>query len=293
MKFVKYILFLGFLALLSCDFNSEEEQELISIKTNLGTMRFILFDQTPKHKANFIKLVNDGFYNGTLFHHVTDNFTIRGGDPSSKNAPKGIRLGAGGMPYKIPAEIIPELFHQKGALVAMRDNDKVNPEKQSNGSQFYIVEGRKWSELELKMMRVDFKKIRGYYLNFLKDEGNENLKQQFSALEAKSDSRAIMELLTSYRDTLEQIYNSKLGGEQINKAHKDVYMKEGGFPSLDGEYTVFGMLVDGFDVLDKISAKPTDKFKRPVEDVSMQVSLKRLPKSKITKLYGYKFEDLD
>jgi cyclophilin family peptidyl-prolyl cis-trans isomerase len=292
MKFLKYTLLLGFLALLSCNSILEEKTELITLKTNLGTMRFLLFDETPKHKANFIKLTNEGFYKGTLFHRVVDDFMIQGGNPTSKNSPKGSRIGAGGTSYKIPAEIVPKLLHRKGALAAIRDNDSVNPQKESNGSQFYIIEGKKWSELELKMMRVDFKKIRGYFLNFMRREGNETLKQKFTDLEAQNDKRAVMELLTSYRDTLEQAYNSELGGEEISQAHKEIYMKEGGFPSLDGSYTVFGMLVDGFDVLEKISVSPTDTYKRPLDDVILEeVSLEHLPKSKITELYGYKFEN--
>lgn len=290
MKFIKYSLLFLLFSLSSCDFITGEKEDLITIKTSLGEMRFILFDQTPKHKANFIKLAKEGSLNSTLFHRVMKDFMIQGGDPNSKNAKKGARLGGGGVEYKIPAEFVPELFHRKGALSAARETDKVNPEKQSNGSQFFIVKGKTWTEIELKMMRIDFLRIQGYFMNFARKEENAAIKQKYDALQGQSQNRAMMEMIASYKDTLEQIYKIQLAGEEISQAHKEVYMKEGGFPSLDENYTVFGMLVDGFDVLDKISLISVDEFARPVEDISMEVSWESLPKSEITKLYGYKFD---
>lgn len=122
---------------------------LITINTNKGDIHLILFDQTPLHKANFLKLVEQKFYDDLLFHRVIDGFMIQGGDPNSKNAEKGQMLGSGDIGYKIPAEIVPELFHQKGALAAARDG---NPKKESSGCQFYIVQGKVWKEQELSNM---------------------------------------------------------------------------------------------------------------------------------------------
>jgi cyclophilin family peptidyl-prolyl cis-trans isomerase len=120
---------------------------LVTIKTNQGTMHAVLFDETPKHKANFIKLAQEKFYDGLLFHRIIEDFMIQGGDPNSKNATADTPLGNGDNGYKIPAEFSPKLFHQKGALAAARDN---NPAKESSGCQFYIVEGRKWSKFDLE-----------------------------------------------------------------------------------------------------------------------------------------------
>lgn len=294
MKTLKFILFLSLFALLSCTSTvpqegkklSAKKEYLITLKTSFGDIRLVLFDQTPKHKANFVKLVRDGFYNGTLFHRVMNDFMIQGGDPDSKNAIKGARLGNGGTDYKIPAEFVPELFHRKGALAAARESDNVNPKKESNGSQFYIVKGKKWNENELT---TDLRKLAGFFTNYIKKEENAALRQKYSDLQMQNDRKSLENLLFSYKDTLEKIYEVKLG-EDMSQEKKDVYTSEGGYPSLDGNYTVFGMVIDGLDVLDKISAVKTDKFARPDEDIIMEMTLEILSKKKITKLYDYQFE---
>jgi cyclophilin family peptidyl-prolyl cis-trans isomerase len=126
---------------------TKKKDYLVTLQTDQGTLRLILHDQTPLHKANFLKLAKEGFYDGLLFHRVIDDFMIQGGDPNSKAAQPGVALGSGGVDYKIPAEFSPELFHRKGALAAARDN---NPEKASSGCQFYIVDGRVWNEADLR-----------------------------------------------------------------------------------------------------------------------------------------------
>ena len=297
MKLVKTILFLSLFSFLSCTSTipqegkklSPKKEYLITLKTSFGDMRLVLFDQTPKHKANFVKLVQDGFFNGTLFHRVMNDFMIQGGDPSSKNAQKGARLGNGGPDYKIPAEFVPELFHKKGVLAAARENDQVNPQKESNGSQFYIVKGKKWTEKELNMATVDWQKLGGFFMKFAKQEVNAELQQKYTTLQAQNNREGMMDLMLTYKDTLEQIHEVKLGKE-MSEDRKQVYMNEGGYPSLDENYTVFGMVIDGLDVLDKISAVKTDQFARPEEDVIMEMTLEVLSKKKITKLYGYEFE---
>ncbi|TLU98748.1 peptidylprolyl isomerase [Dyadobacter luticola] len=208
-----------------------KKDEVVTIKTDLGTMRFILFDETPKHKANFLKLADEKFYDGTLFHRVIDDFMIQGGDPTSKNAKPGDRVGNGENGYKIPAEISPKLYHQKGALAAARDN---NPAKESSGCQFYIVEGRKWSKNEL----------------------------------AKQEARA---------------------ARKLTEDQKKVYETIGGTPHLDGSYTVFGQLIDGMEVIDKINSVEKDAKDRPEKNVPMKVSVKKMKKKKITKKYGWNY----
>ncbi|SKB98013.1 peptidylprolyl isomerase [Dyadobacter psychrophilus] len=211
---------------------SSKKDEVVTIKTDMGTIRVILFDETPKHKANFLKLTKDKFYDGLLFHRVIDDFMIQGGDPNSRNAKPDDMLGKGDNGYKIPAEFSPKLFHQKGALAAARDN---NPAKESSGCQFYIVQGRKWSKNDLN----------------------------------KQAARAARKLTDSQRKVYEEI---------------------GGTPHLDGSYTVFGQVIDGMEVIDKIGAVEKDERDRPEKDVSMKMSVKKMKKKKITKKYGWQYE---
>ncbi|GHB57143.1 peptidylprolyl isomerase [Persicitalea jodogahamensis] len=212
---------------------------LITLTTEAGAMQIILFDKTPLHKANFLKLAEENFYDGLLFHRVIENFMIQGGDPNSRNAAEGVALGNGSVGYRIPAEFRPDLFHQKGAIAAARDN---NPEKESSGCQFYIVQGR-------RLMGDDLEK------------------QLARAPRESSDPR------------------------QATEAQKEVYRTIGGSPHLDGNYTVFGQVIDGLAVIDSIAARPRDARDRPLKDVTMQVSVKKMRKKKITKKYGYRFDD--
>ena len=188
----------------------------VEIETSLGKMTAILYDQTPLHRDNFLKLVGQGFYDSLLFHRVINNFMIQGGDPNSRGAKPGQQLGNGGPGYTVPAEFNPSLVHTKGALAAARMSDAVNPTKSSSGSQFYIVHGRPVDER-----------------------------------------------------TLNQMESSK--GIHYSKEVKDKYARLGGTPFLDMEYTVFGEIISGFEVLDAIAATPTNPGDRPKEDVKMKI----------------------
>ncbi|WP_044199999.1 peptidylprolyl isomerase [Dyadobacter tibetensis] len=209
------------------------KDELITLETSQGTMRLILFEETPKHRANFLKLVEDKFYDGLLFHRVIDDFMIQGGDPDSRGAEAGKLLGRGDNGYKIPAEFSPNLFHQKGALAAARDN---NPKKESSGCQFYLVQGHKWSAGDLD-------------------------KQQARAARKFTDNQ------------------------------RKIYQEIGGTPHLDGSYTVFGQVIDGLAVIDKISSQTRDSRDRPETDITMKISAKKMNKKKISRKYGYKYDD--
>ncbi|WP_373511240.1 peptidylprolyl isomerase [Persicitalea sp.] len=214
------------------------KDHLITLSTEAGTMHLILFDETPLHKANFLKLAKNGFYDGLLFHRVIENFMIQGGDPNSKNAEPGVALGNGSVDYKIPAEFRPDLFHRKGAVAAARDG---NPKKESSGCQFYIVQGRP---------------MRG-----------EDLEKQ-----------------------LARNLGDGTRPRQPTEAQKEVYQTLGGTPHLDGNYTVFGQVIDGLAVIDSIATRLRDDRDRPLKDVAMQVSVKKMRKKKITRKYGYQFE---
>ncbi|WP_300599435.1 peptidylprolyl isomerase [Niabella sp.] len=196
---------------------SADYKKDVLLHTNYGDMVLRLNDETPLHRDNFIKLVKSRYYKDLLFHRVIQHFMIQSGDPDSRKAPGGKPLGEGGPGYTIPAEFRAGLFHQKGALAAAREGDDVNPQKASSGSQFYIVQGKIWTNSGL--------------------------------------------------DTLEK---TRLKGRTIPAACREVYTTIGGTPHLDQNYTVFGQLIKGFDVLDKIAAVPTSKGKdrdRPIRDV--------------------------
>lgn len=186
---------------------------LVEIETTLGTMKVVLYDATPQHRDNFLKLAEEGFYDDLLFHRVINGFMIQGGDPESRNAKANKRLGSGGPGYQVPAEFVDTLAHIKGALAAARTN---NPQKKSSGSQFYIVQGRKLSDSQLDMM------------------------------EAQKDIRYTPE-------------------------QREIYTTQGGTPQLDQEYTVFGQVIEGLDVLDKIATTATAPGDRPKMDIKMKI----------------------
>ncbi len=196
----------------------EQPEQLVKISTEYGDMVVKLYNGTPLHRDNFIKLVKGNYYDSLLFHRVIKDFMIQGGDPDSKGAAPGQMLGNGGPGYTIPAEFNKEYFHKKGVLAAAREGDNVNPDKASSGSQFYIVQGRKWKNMEL--------------------------------------------------NTMEQQVGHTIPWEQ-----KEVYMSIGGTPHLDRNYTVFGEVITGMEVIDKIAALKTDQMARPVEDIKMSITL--------------------
>ena len=187
----------------------------VVITTKFGDIKLKLYDETPLHKANFIKIIKDGVLDGTLFHRIIPEFMIQGGDPDSKTAQPGQHLGMGGLPYKVPAELTKNLIHKKGALAAARDG---NPQKASSSTQFYIVAGKKYTEAEIQMLA----------------------------------SRT---------------------GNSYTDEQKKIYMEQGGTPMLDMNYTVFGEVVEGLDIIDKIVSQPRDGSDRPNEDVKMTVKI--------------------
>ena len=197
----------------------------------------MLYNQTPKHRDNFLKLSKEGFYNGTLFHRVIKEFMIQGGDPDSKTAKPGQELGKGDLKYRIESEFRDSLFHKKGVLAAARDN---NPPKESSASQFYIVQGKKWTDL-----------------------------------------------------TLDDVQLKRMNGRIIPESQRRVYKELGGSPHLDQNYTVFGEVVSGIEMIDAIATLKTSTSDRPVEDVSMMISvLKKGEARKIEKKLNLKHNTL-
>lgn len=244
----------------------------IEVATTAGNFTVLLYGDTPKHRDNFLKLVKEGYYNGTLFHRVIKDFMIQAGDPDSRNAAPGQRLGAGGPDYKIDAEIVyPKHFHKRGALAAARQGDQVNPMKKSSGSQFYVVTGRKVSEGELSQLETNLK--------------NKHMQQIFNNLAlAHRDSIIAMQQrgdragLQALQDSLikqTEAEAAKTPAPALTPEMRTAYTTVGGAPHLDGDYTVFGEVVSGLDVIERIENAHTDAGDRPTEDVRI-ISMKVL-----------------
>lgn len=212
---------------------AKPKHDFVKIKTSKGECIIMLYNQTPKHRDNFLKLSKEGFYNGTLFHRVIKEFMIQGGDPDSKTAKPGQTLGEGDLKYRVEAEFRDSLFHKKGVLAAARDN---NPQKESSASQFYIVQGKKWTDA-----------------------------------------------------TLDDVQMKRMNGRIIPESQRRVYKELGGTPHLDQNYTVYGEVVSGIEMIDAIAELKTGSSDRPVEDVSMMVSvLKKGEARKIEKKLNLK-----
>lgn len=243
-----------------------EKETVLKIETSMGDIKVKLYNETPKHRDNFIKLAKDGTYNGTLFHRVIKDFMVQAGDPESKNAPKGKMLGSGDVGYTVPAEFVyPKYFHKKGALSAARQGDEVNPKKESSGCQFYIVTGKVFNDSTL--------------LNMEQQKNQNKVTEAFNAL-AQKHMKEIYKMrkandqdgLYALQDTLfiqAEAEAAKQPDFHFTPEQIKAYTTVGGTPHLDGEYTVFGEVVEGMDIVDKIQRVKTDRSDRPEEDVKI------------------------
>lgn len=239
----------------------EIEGPVVELKTTLGDVIVKLYNDTPLHRDNFLKLVKEGYYDGLLFHRVIKNFMVQTGDPDSRNAVPGQRLGAGSPDYTIEAEIdYPRHYHKYGALAAARTGDQVNPERRSSGSQFYIVTGNKYSPEQLAAMgsQATFQKRQAYF-NELTRKDAEKIQ---AMMEAKDE-----EGLEKLRQELIKKVETEIPDEQLSPQIASDYTTIGGAPHLDGQYTVFGEVLKGMDVVEKIQNVETDRNDRPMEDV--------------------------
>ena len=239
----------------------------VKIQTMLGDIIVRLYDETPIHRDNFVKLVKEGYYDGTLFHRVIKDFMIQGGDPDSKGAPAGKMLGVGGPDYTLEAEIKEGLFHKRGALAAARQGDEVNPERRSSGSQFYIVWGQVYSESQLRQ--------------FSKQLKMQQVQSVFRQL-ASSHRAEIMQMRRDKNRAALQELQDKLAAEAerqaadyagLTEAQTKIYSTVGGTPHLDGQYTVFGEVEQGLDVVEMIQATATGRGDRPVDDIEMRITI--------------------
>lgn len=238
----------------------------ILIETEFGNMTLVLYDETPEHRDNFLKLIEMGFFKDLLFHRVIQSFMIQGGDPNSRNAQPGTALGSGGPDYTIPAEIHPQFFHKKGALAAARLGDNVNPEKRSSGSQFYIVQGTVLNDQQLieNENRINNMRLQGLFSQFLEEEKNKAY---------ENDEVINMDVLNKIAEERAMTAFSELPKYTFPEEHREAYKAIGGTPHLDGSYTVFGELTEGLDVLDKIASQPTNQTNRPIKDIRMNIKI--------------------
>ena len=242
----------------------------VLIKTTEGDIKVRLYDETPQHRDNFLKLAKEGYFDGTLFHRVIKDFMIQGGDPDSKGAPKGKMLGTGGPDYTIPAEFVyPQLFHKRGALSAARLGDEVNPERESSGSQFYIVWGKTYKQNELKQIEKQLgMQMEQNIFNQLAKEHHDKIMN----FRRNRDREGLMKLQDELVDETKKRCKEQ-GYPKFTEEQQKAYTEVGGTPFLDNQYTVFGEVEEGLDVVEKIQNCETLRGDRPKEDVSMQVSV--------------------
>ncbi|KOF02488.1 hypothetical protein OB69_11985 [Roseivirga seohaensis subsp. aquiponti] len=289
----KTFLNLAFLVSFSLFFSAcnTEMDEIVVISTPYGDMTAVLYDDTPLHKANFLSLAKEGKYDSVIFHRVIENFMIQTGDLSTGTQEKDAN-------YRIDAEFLPEKYiHVKGALAAARMGDNVNPQKQSSGSQFYIVDGEVYDQasLQTRADRREYLKLNGLFDRMRKmDKYIElNEKYNYHVNKYQEDTtydfqQAQRELVFNSKDLIEEEFGPQVD-PGFTTQQVEAYTTVGGAPHLDGEYTVFGQVVEGLDVIDKIAAVETNRRDKPTEDIRMTIAVIEMSKKEITKKYGIEY----
>lgn len=278
-----------FLLILLSSCGQSKKDYVLTIKTKYGDMTAILYDETPLHKANFVKLAKEKYFDSMLFHRVIQGFMIQGGDPDSKKAQPGQQLGQGGPGYTIAAEFNPKFYHEKGALSAARLSDQANPKQESSGSQFYIVQGSVVRQEELESLKLDQQKLMAGLNQMFQSKQYPTLFDSLNQIYSAGDMQAYQIHLFALAPRVEKATGLKITRE-LNQTAMNTYTTVGGAPHLDGQYTVFGKVIKGLDVIDKIAVVQTNS-ERPAEDIRMTVTVQEMSKSKIEKEFGYKFSN--
>lgn len=240
-----------------------QKDVIVEMNTTMGPVKILLYGDTPKHLNNFVKLVNEGYYDGVLFHRVINDFMVQTGDPNSKNAAKGEMLGMGDPSYRIEAEFVyPKHFHKRGALAAAREGDATNPNRESSGSQFYIVTGKTYTPGQLDQMerRLQLEQQKEIFGRLAKENRDSIMNMRRNR--DQEGLAALQEKLIQESDSIMRQNPAKLTDEQ-----RSAYSTVGGTPHLDGTYTVFGEVLEGMDVVDAIQKVETDRNDRPLEDI--------------------------
>ena len=275
-KIIPVILFL--FLLISCGDNKDY---LVTIHTSMGDMKMILYDETPIHKKNFIELAKAGKYDSTEWHRVIENFMIQGGDVYGKQGEKEPDN------ERLPPELDTDFLHTKGALAAARQGDNVNPEKMSSGSQFYIIDGKVFTEEELT---TDQYALNRGISELLNKPGYDTLRTKFLKLQESGAFVEMNQLAMQYIDLVEKELDVTLKKE-IDPERLEAYTTIGGAPHLDNEYTIFGRVVEGLEVIDKIAAVETDQYDKPVKPIYLTMEVEMVPKNQIEKKYGYSYPE--
>lgn len=280
---MRHIVIVALLVLLSLSLFScaSEKDYLIKIETRHGDMYAVLFDETPKHKQNFIELAKAGRYDSTEFHRIIENFMIQGGDVFGKEQLPEEEW------YTIPAEIKPGLIHKKGNIAAARQGNNVNPERRSSGTQFYIVDGKKYTQTELV---TDMKLLSETFFKYIQLSSNAEIKKKYTELYEAKEFDALNEMMLAEKENLESFFRVNLE-KPMTPQQIEAYTTVGGTPHLDNEYTVFGQVIKGVEVMELIAKEETGARDKPIHPVYMKVSVEHLPKSTITKQYGFQYTD--
>lgn len=243
------------------DMQPQGKETIVDLTTTMGPIKIKLYDDTPQHRDNFIKLVKEGFYDGVLFHRVIDGFMVQTGDPNSKEAQPGQRLGDGDPGYTLPAEIVyPKHYHKYGAIAAARTGDNVNPERRSSSSQFYIVTGRKATATQMGHMAEQA--VMGERQKLFNELSRQHM-DSIRAMYDRQDREGVEKLRRELIDTVEKQIPARPLPEQMAQD----YMNLGGTPHLDNQYTVFGEVISGMETVEKIQKAETDGSDRPKEDI--------------------------
>jgi cyclophilin family peptidyl-prolyl cis-trans isomerase len=248
----------------------KDKRRLVLIKTEFGDMKVALYNETPKHRDNFIKLVKGDYYNGLTFHRIIKEFMIQGGDPDSRNAKPGKELGNGDPGYTLDNEINSKLLHKKGALAAARQGDQINPDRRSSGSQFYIVQGAVIQPKDIPAFEEkETQRLMQTYMRQLAETNKDSLR----IYQLSGNQIAFANLMNRLQS--EVLAKVEKAPFKFTEEQKQVYTTIGGTPHLDGNYTVFGEVIEGLSVIDSIAAQPVDSNDRPLKDLKMEIKLVR------------------
>ncbi len=248
----------------ACNSYKNNKEPLVNIKTSMGMIKVKLYNETPLHRDNFLKLVKSKFYDGLTFHRVINHFMIQSGDPATRQNPKGLSENPDLAEYTVPAEFHSSLFHKKGALAAARKGDEENPDKESSGSQFYFVQGEILNDIQLNQLEQRINNMKKQSIFFK----NINIEKEKAFDYAKIQEAASLKTEEEF---------AKLTPYIIPEIHRSVYKTIGGTPHLDGSYTVFGEILEGLELIDKIASVKTDDFDRPSENIII-IKMKRVRK---------------
>ncbi|WP_109832405.1 peptidylprolyl isomerase [Reichenbachiella versicolor] len=252
---------------------------IVTIQTTYGDMKVILYDETPLHKENFLELARSGQYDSTIWHRVIENFMIQGGGIDMKNGTNDDK--------KIDAEIVKGFYHHKGALAAARQGDQVNPKKKSSWCQFYIVQGEVYDSAQLKSMETQMtdRKKGQLFGEVIRRPENADILSAGQEFQREGNRQKVDSLTQIVMGIVER----ELGPIGFSEEQFKAYSTVGGSPHLDNEYTVFGKVIEGLDVIDRIAAVDKGRGDKPKIDIYIKMSVEELPKKKITKMYGYEY----